>query len=267
MNEYKLELPQGKRMYAQVIAPNVAYTRPSLEWYHVVHDSQFDQLISVLHQHPKTSDEWKQAMNQLLLELQQSPEIIRSTHPDYLDALHKTWEWLSRRIGEFKPRQASTRTSMIHWVNGYLRFRIRDLYSPDPPSLDEPLGAYESGTTLLDTVVDNIWKQPTLNQLDNLIEEEQHRQTVCLGQELIRQIQQDPERQLRDCYPRQYPECHCHFLVQKRLLQEPAVKFVALAKILNMDKVKLTNHWYGRCLPCLQRMATQLGYARGGQDD
>lgn len=267
MDKHKLGPPRRERIRTQVVIPDMTCPQLSLEWSRVAHKPQFDQLISVLLQEPETSFEWKQAMNQLLLELQQSPEIIKSSHPDYSEALHKTWEWLSRRIREFKPRQTSTRMSLINWVNGYLRFRIRDLYAPDPPSLDAPVGTDDPNTTLLDTVVGTVWQQPTLDQLDQLIAQEQQQQTVCGGQLLKQRIQQDPGRHLRNCYPRQHPDCHCHFLVQKRLIQEPPLTFVALAEILKMDKVKLTNHWYGRCLPCLQRMANQLGYTKGGQDE
>lgn len=226
----------------------------------------FNQLVFTLKQQPRTSLEWKQAMNQLLYELQQSPEIIQSTHPDYLDALHRTWEWLSRSIDQFEPRQTSVRTSLIHWVNGYLRWRIRDLYAPDksaPVSLDRPLKDGETTVTRLDMVTDRDWSRPTLSQLDQMIAKEQEQQTIRTGHAIQQYIQNDPKGELRNCYPRKHAECDCHFLVKRRLLQDPPVSFVMLAEQLNMSKTKVTNHWYGRCLPQLQAIATTLGYQRG----
>ena len=89
-------------------------------------------------------------MSRLLIVVQGLPEFSRYSRldcPDYLlDALNRTWEWLSRNIRNFKPRKSSMREDLVKWINGYLYWRIKDLTSPGSPtkatfhySLDAPI--------------------------------------------------------------------------------------------------------------------------------
>ena len=225
-------------------------------------DEQLEKLIAAACNSPEGSQEWRKAMHRLLIELQRLPEIRKSSHPDYLEALNQTWEWVSRNIcKKFVPR-GSLKQSLVNWINGYLYWRIKDLYSIDANvvSLDAPIGNAQGATSLVEQMSATNFTPPTLDGLDGYIEQLQRQRTQRITLKLEAYIHQDLQEKLRSCYPRAYPQCHCQLLSQRRYLQTPPNTFSDLAQNLNMPLIKLTNHWYGRCKPLLQEIALDLGY-------
>jgi hypothetical protein len=226
-------------------------------------DERLRQLIEAACQHPTGSLKRRRAMHRLLLELQRLPGLRTSSHPDYLQALNQTWEWIGRNIcRDFQPRSESIQKSLVHWINGYLYWRIKDLpfsEASNTISLDAPIGN-EEGTPLLEQLSETGLQSPTLTGLDGHIERLQKEKIQRLGLSLERYIQQDPQQKLRNCYPRAYPNCNCQLLSQRRFLNDPPDTFFYIAKELDMPFRQLTNHWYGRCKPLLQVIAQDLGY-------
>jgi hypothetical protein len=227
-------------------------------------DERLRQLIEAVCQHPEGSLKRRKAMHRLLIELQRLPGLLKSSHPDYLHALNQTFEWISRYIcSTFERRTPSLQESLVKWINGYLYWRIKDLYSPEAsslPSVDTPIGDAEEGVSILDRLSETGLNTPTLSGLDGYIERLQREKTQRLGLKLERYIQQDPERKLRNCYPRTHPSCNCQLLSQRRYLKDPPDPFQDIAQTLDMKPFQLTNHWYGRCKPLLQKIAEDLGY-------
>lgn len=227
-------------------------------------DERLRQLIEAVCQHPKESREWRKAMHRLLIELQQLPGLQKSSHPDYLHALNQTWEWIGRNIcRDFKPRPGTLQQSLVKWINGYLYWRIKDLYSMQSSnliSLDKPIANLKEGTPLVEQLSETSLKSPTLSGLDGYIEQLQQQKIKRLGLELERYIQRDPNKKLQKCHPRAEPNCNCQLLSQRRYLQDPPDLFCDIARELNMPLGQLTNHWYGRCKPLLQAIAKDLGY-------
>lgn len=221
-------------------------------------DRRLSALIAEVRQHPAPSKKWRTAMNKLLLQIQQLPGLKKSSHPDYPEALNRTFEWVSREIAKFEPRQSSVSKSLINWINVYLGWRIKDLYSPDKKaaiSLDAPIAVDAGEITRLELLPDF-----TLSGLDGMIESVQKETTQRIGLELELYIEQDPEGKLKNSYPRSYPECNCQFLSLRRVLKEPPDKFKDLAKELNVKYTTLNSHWDRKCEPSLQEIARNLGY-------
>lgn len=227
-------------------------------------DERLRQLIEAVCQHPTGSREWRRAMHRLLVELQRLPRLRKTSHPDYLHALNQTWEWIGRNIcRDFQPRPGSLQQSLVSWINGYLYWRIQDLYSSKADNvigLDAPIDDSQERTSLLDHLAETGLNTPTLSGLDGHIERLQRRKIQRLGLEVERYVQQDPQHKLRKCYPRAYPNSNCQLLAQRRYLKEPTDTFENIAQELNMPYRQLTNHWYGRCKPLLQEIAKDLGY-------
>ncbi|MDJ0746922.1 MAG: hypothetical protein QNJ32_26755 [Xenococcaceae cyanobacterium MO_167.B27] len=227
-------------------------------------DEQLKQLIEAACKHPKGSVQWRIAMHRLLIKLQKLPGIKKSNHPYYLEALNQTWEWVSGNICiKFVPRSESLEKSLVNWINGYLYWRIKDLYlakTQKPLSLDAAIGNNEEYISLLENLSATNLKTPTLNGLDGYIENLQQERIQNIALALEDYIQQDPKKRLSCCYPNDYPHCNCQFLAEKRYLQDPADTFRVLAQKLNIPHAKLTNHWYGKCKPLLQKAAKDLGY-------
>ncbi|BAZ33489.1 hypothetical protein NIES4074_60030 (plasmid) [Cylindrospermum sp. NIES-4074] len=221
-------------------------------------EQRLTTLITQVRQHPPNSRKWRSAMNRLLLEIQQLPGLLKSSHPDYPTALNRTFEWVSNNISQFQPYSNSVAKSLVKWINSYLYWRIRDLYSPDkdaPLSLDAPIASDFGEVTLLD-------KQPnfTLSGLDGLIENSQRETTQRIGLELELYIEQDPEGKLKNSYPSSSAQCNCQFLSQRRVLKEPPDKFADIARELSIPYTTVNSHWKRKCEPILQKIAEDLGY-------
>ncbi|HEY9296587.1 MAG TPA: hypothetical protein VIQ31_09465 [Phormidium sp.] len=226
-------------------------------------DRRLSALIAEVRHNPANSRKWRTAMNKLLLQIQQLPGVKKSNHPNYPEALNRTFEWVSREIAKFEPRPPSVSKSLVNWINGTLRWRIQDLYSPNqdaPISLDAPIAADIGKTTRLELLPDF-----TLSGLDGMIESAQKETTQRIGLQLELYIEQDPEGKLKNSYPRSYPECNCQFLSKRRLLKDPPDKFQDLAKELNVRYTTLNSHWKRNCELLLQKKAITLGYKQEPQ--
>ncbi|BAZ03111.1 hypothetical protein NIES37_71240 (plasmid) [Tolypothrix tenuis PCC 7101] len=221
-------------------------------------EQQLIGLITQIRQHVPKSLQWRLAMNRLLLEIQQFPGLRKSSHPDYPEALNRTFEWVSNNISEFEPYSDSVAESLVRWVNGYLRWRIQDLYSPDknaPLSLDVNIASDFGEITLLDKLPNS-----TLSGLDALIENSQRESKQRIGLELKLYIEQDPEEKLKNSYLRSSVECNCQFLSQRLVLKEPPDKVAEIARDLSIPRTTVNSHWKRKCEPMLQKIAENLGY-------
>ena len=207
------------------------------------------------------------AINRLLIKLQRLPGLIRSSHPDYLEALDRTWEWVGRSICMFKPRShLSFQESLVKWVNGYLYWRVRDLPGPETPDqirLDRAIGQ-DAGrqTTRLDSLADDSWGIPTLSGLEGQIEAQQRQEIQQIALKLEEYIELDPDGRLRNCHPRNHPDCNCQVLSQRVLLKYPPDRFADISRDLGINYQTLKSHWEKKCKPLLQKLAGDLGYSR-----
>jgi len=221
-------------------------------------DVRLTAIITEVRQHPANSRKWRYAMNRLLLEIQQLPGLATSSHPIYPAALNRTLEYVSLNLAKFDLNSPSVSESFVKWINGYLRWRIKDLYSPNkdaPLSLDAPIAADVGDITLLDVVADF-----TLSGLDGIIESSQRETTQRIGLELEIYIDRDPEGKLQNSYPRSSPECNCQLLSQRFVLKNPPDKFTDLAREFDIPYTTVNSHWKRKCEPLLQEIAKHLGY-------
>lgn len=222
------------------------------------------QLIEEVCQHPLKTPKRRKAMNRLLIEIQRLPGLGKSSHPDYLDALNQTWEWVNRSIcARFDWGEPKVQERLVQWLNKYLYWRIKDLYlSPkgNPTSLDTPIGNDEAGTTLLELLSENSLHPPSRSGLDAYIEQIERERQQDIGLALERYIEQDPEGKLQNCHPKAHPECNCQLMSQRILLKSPPDKLSALSTELNIKYQTLNAHWKRNCLPRLQEIAKELGY-------
>ncbi|MCA1994111.1 MAG: hypothetical protein LDL41_19000, partial [Coleofasciculus sp. S288] len=203
------------------------------------------------------------ALNRLLIQIQRLPGLARSNHPDYFDALNRTWQWLSQTIQNFEPRPPSYQESLVKWINGYLYWRIRDLYVPDdriPRTFDELLGGGEAGQAYLEQLSTTGASLPNSTGIDGYIEQLQREEKQRIGLELERYIEDDPDGKLQKCHPRASSQCNCQFLSQRCSLKNPPDKFTQLARELDVNYQVLVAHWKRKCLPLLQDIAVSLGY-------
>lgn len=226
-------------------------------------DEQLRELIAEVCKYPSPSPEKQKALNRLLIQVQRLPGLAKSSHPDYLQALNRTWEWLSQNIQTFEPRPPSLQESLVKWINGYLYWRIQDLYASDervPRSFDELVRGQKVGISYLEQLSATDVNSPTLTGIDGYIEQLQKQESQRIGLEVEQYIEDDPEQKLRQCHPKASPHCNCHLLSKRISLQSPPDKFSQLARELNVNYQTLVQHWKRSCLPLLQTIAINLGY-------
>ena len=226
-------------------------------------DEQLQKLIDEVCRYEEGTPERQKALNRLLITVQQLPGIKKDSHQDYLEALNKTWQWVCRSIDKFQANpNESLQECLIKWINGYLKWRIRDLYAPDSKytiSLDRQINNNEGKkVTRLDILPDPQYSSITLDLLDVKIAEIQKRDRCSWGERIIQFIEQDEKRQLSCCGTRVNPECNCQLLAKRLLLAKPSHKIADIAREFNVSNQTLYSHWKKKCLPLLKEIGVNL---------
>ena len=228
-------------------------------------DEQLYRLIVDVCQYPLKSPKRRKAMNLLLVEIQILPGLTKSAHPDYLDALNRTFEWVNRQLcQDFNPNKPLIQKRLLQWVNSYLRWRITDLklQGKGDRSLDAPIGDGKTETSLLELLPTTGFEIPTRSGLDGYIEQIEREQKQQVGLKFEQYVEQDPKEKLRNYHPRTYPTCNCQLLSSRVLLKNPPDKFSAIAREHNINYQTLKSHWERNCRPLLQAIAQELGYQK-----
>lgn len=218
-----------------------------------------------------TSSDRLQSINRLLFELQELPGLLKSSHPYYLEALDRTWEWVIQNICKFQQRpHLSLQESLVKWINGYLSWRIKDLYrqNRDVLSLDVFINeSSENPSTLLEQISETGFDPPKLSGLDAYLENLRKKEIEKIWQKLERYIEEDPDQILSKLHPRKFPDCNCQVLSQKLLLQEPPERLAQIHREfqnlgVSIPDKTLRSHWKNKCQPCLQTILESLGYSK-----
>ncbi len=243
-------------------------------------DKQLRQLITQACQHPDGSREWQRAMHRLLVTVQELPEFKQYSYqncPEYLfDALNRTWEWFSRNLRSFEPRTSSIRKDLVTWIDGYLYWRKKDLAKANHNisfhlSLDAPINADCDGEEISRleqlSAQGRILGTPSnpyvLSGLEIYITSLQKQKNQRLVQNLELYIEQDPDRRLRKCHPRNYPECNSQLLSLRLLpiLKNPPDTLASISREFHINYQTLVSHWKLKTVPLLQEIAITLGYS------
>jgi hypothetical protein len=233
-------------------------------------DLELRSLMTTVHQHPQPGPERRKALHRLLRRVQNLPGILKSPHQNYPEALNRTWEWVCKNIDQFQVGPDFSSAQLVKWLNGYLCWRIRDLY-PDDNRYVSMDAFYAFGEDLEHTLADRIYDrdgQPRIfnsaqgiwgtNLVDQLIEQIHSTEQQRLAEKLIEYIKQDPDERLRSCHPRQYPNCNAQFLTLRLLLQAPPIRLVDISREHQINYQALNSHWKRKCLPLLQAIAQEF---------
>jgi hypothetical protein len=219
------------------------------------------------------------AISRLIRELQHLPNIIKSSHQNYSDALSLTWEYVSKNIQFFKQRPFALEQSLTTWINGYLRWRIKDLYADDKKyrdkfiTIDQPPRGNKEYSPLVEVITTKAivvktrtesgsHTPPNLDSLDDYIRILQDEYDHKIAQTLEDYVKTDPDRKLQALHPKASPECNCQLLTQRIFFQEPRDRIRNIAKEFSLNEQSLHSHWKKKCLPCLQGLAQEFGYGK-----
>lgn len=226
-------------------------------------DEKLQNLIQEICRHKAGTLPRQKALNRLLGLIQTMPGIYHSAHQDYLSAWNQTLEWVCKNIDRFQINpERSVERSLVIWINGYLKWRIRDLYSsPDSP-LDSlriypfPENQDESSRDIWENIPH---PQCSLSLLEAKIAEMQEWQRQRQGEQVRDYIQADPEKKLSSCHLREKPACNCQILAYRLLLQEPPDTIATISRELGLNNKTLYSHWNKKCLLLLQEIGRRFG--------
>jgi hypothetical protein len=221
-------------------------------------EEQIKEAIALICRYDHQSLQRQKSLNRLLLLIQQLPGIYRTAHQDYPEAYNRALEWVCKNIDRFEPKGESIQKSLEIWINGYLKWRIRDLYISD--NSYDPQRIYANSNEELEIdLIENI-PDPRflLSLLDTQIAEIQAEQQTRLGIAIADYIKQDTNKNLTNTYLRKHPQCNCQCLAISLLIQEPPAKISELARELKVNNQTLYSHWKQKCLPLLQEVGEEL---------
>ncbi len=206
-------------------------------------DERLCKLIIAICSESRDNPQRRKLVDRLLRQLQLLPKLSKVSHPYYLEAQNKTWEWLEKHLHEFNPQRSPIQASLVTWVNGHLRYRIKDLYTTkNQKVLSLDLDALEaSGFYKVD-----------LDAFDVEIERIERQEKQAVARAIVKYINVDPEYELRNCYPRNRPDCNCQILVQRLFLQQSPEKMAVIARQLNIKTQTIYSFWKRTGLSKLQ---------------
>ncbi|MEL7075164.1 MAG: hypothetical protein AAGM46_04445 [Cyanobacteria bacterium J06582_2] len=199
------------------------------------------------------------SLNRLLILIQQLPGIYTVSHQDYPEAYNRTLMWVCQNIDRFEPTRESVEKSLVIWINGYLKWRIRDLYISD--NSYDPQRVYPTKNNAeLDLIANLPDPQVSLSLLDTQIAQMQAEKSENMGKAIVDHIKQDQDKKLTTTFIRQHPQCNCHNLALRLLLEQPPQKISQIARELEVNNQTLYSHWKQKCLPLLQSISQSINH-------
>ncbi|MEL6788525.1 MAG: hypothetical protein AAFO76_14235 [Cyanobacteria bacterium J06607_15] len=199
------------------------------------------------------------SLNRLLILIQQLPGIYTVSHQDYPEAYNRTLMWVCQNIDRFEPTTESVEKSLVIWINGYLKWRIRDLYISDN-SYDLQRVYPTKNNAELDLIANLPDPQVSLSLLDTQIAQMQAEKAENMGKAIADYIKQDQDKKLTTTFIRQHPQCNCHNLALRLLLEQPPQKISQIARELEVNNQTLYSHWKQKCLPLLQSISQSINH-------
>jgi len=207
---------------------------------------------------------WHKSAYLLLSKLQKLPRLSKNYSsalylPDFEEIFNDTLLAIAQNVcQEFQSDETDYEKSLVNWINYKLRlhFKTKDVQRQakhKPLSLDRYINDEEQGTFL-----EQLPDQITLNTIEQLIEEQQMATVAARSRQIWQYIEQDPDNLLKNCQIAQNNLCNCHYLAQKRYLEEPSLSFKEIAADFVIPMGTLTAHWHRRCKPLLIDIAEKF---------
>jgi hypothetical protein len=208
---------------------------------------QLPYLVAQSCQHPAGSPQRQKNLTKIIRLA--ANKLWKENTPYYQDALQQTWLYFCHNICEGntgKPYDPN-RSSVLTWLNFYLKQRLRDCYIKKQKEtltrVSITLGQWDSSQTHQN--VDPIENIPANPDVPPLLEE-------------IRSwAKTDPEDELRRIHIANHPEVTCQVLILRRL--PPEVSWKNLAAEFNLSVSTLSSFYQRQCLPYLRKFAESQG--------
>lgn len=195
--------------------------------------------------HLSGSSDRQRGLTQLIRLIVKSGKLWQDNAPYYEDALQQTWLYFCRNICEANTgdKYDPSRSSVITWLNAYLKRRLQDGYIQEQKKLAQTaskqvLEMYE--------LIDPVGNLEGSADIPPILETTRH------------WVQTDPEGELRRIHIQGHPLVTCQVLILERL--PPETSWKTLAAEFNLSISTLTSFYRRQCLPRLRRFGESQGY-------
>ncbi|MDX2098842.1 MAG: sigma-70 family RNA polymerase sigma factor [Leptolyngbyaceae cyanobacterium bins.59] len=207
-------------------------------------DQQLQELVIEICRHPWGSLARQKGITKLIGLIQQSHRLWRDTHAGYEDALQQTWFYVCRHLCEaatgakYDPEQSS----VITWMNGYLKYRLLDLKQQDAIDSQKRVFSRQTDTGEVLDPIDQVPAKP---------------EQVPILEEVVDWVQRECI-QLRRVHIRDRPDVNCEVLILRRLL--PVTPWEQLSREFRIPVATLSQFYRRECLPRLVAFGRSQGY-------
>ena len=211
-------------------------------------DEQLRQLVIEACRHRAGSAERQKNLTRIIRLV--TNKLWKENKPYYQDALQQTWVYFCQNICEGNTGEPynPTRSSVVTWLNSYLKRRLQDFY-------------IENQKQLASTMPHQIERvgSSEINQATDPVEAVAARPDVpCLIEEVKRWVQSDPEGELSRIHITNHPEVTAKVLILHRL--PPETSWKTLSAEFNLSISTLSSFYQRQCLPRLRKFGESEGY-------
>lgn len=209
-------------------------------------DAEILPLLSEARKYPPGNYRRKQCLTKMIRIIQQSNRLWHEHTPYYEDALQQTWLYFCQNICEAGTGQKydPNRSSIITWLNKYLKWRLQDFRIQN----SQHLAKYYTATRLKKSdqfhdALAHIAAPPDIPPI--------------LGMTL-QWIETDPSGELKKSHIHNRPEVNCQVLLLKRLFAQAQWEQISLEFKLPVST--LSSFYQRQCVPLLRKFGETQGF-------
>jgi hypothetical protein len=211
-------------------------------------EEQLRQLVKEACSHQAGSAQRQKKLTRIIRLI--SNKLWKENTPYYQDALQQTWVYFCQNICEGNTGEPydPTRSSVVTWLNFYLKRRLQDFYIDDQKRQALIVSNQTGGQGSSDT-------NHTIDPIENLPAEPD---VPLLLEEVRRWVKTDPEGELSRIHITNHPEVTARVLILRRL--PPEASWRSIAAEFNVSIPTLSSFYQRQCLPRLRNFGESEGY-------
>jgi hypothetical protein len=208
-------------------------------------EERLRQLVADTCKHKLSTSERQQGLTQIVRLIAKSGKLWKENAPYYEDALQQTWLYFCRNLCEAATgdKYDSNRSSVITWLNAYLRRRIQDYR----------IQKYVDQTQTADVQIHSPGEQ-----IETIEALEAPPDIPPILETTTQWIEADLDGELRRTHVQGHPEVSCQVLLLERL--PPETSWEVLAARFGLSVSTLNSFYRRQCIPRLRKFGESQGY-------
>lgn len=208
-------------------------------------DEQLRELLLEARQYPAGHLKRRQCLTQMVRLIEHSRKLWHEHTPYYEDALQQTWIYFCQNICEpgTGEQYDPDRSSMITWLNRYLKWRLQDFRIRQHQNLARYASTPARATNNSQTITDTLAAPPD---------------TPPILEMTCQWVETDPEGELRKSHIQHRPDVSCQALLLRRL--PPEQSWDKISEEFGLPISTLSSFYQRQCMPRLRNFGQTQGY-------